>query len=49
MGLIGKLRDLQAGGDLLPLAAADRINEFEDIDCRPPEGLKGLKLAGLLK
>ena len=26
----------------------DKINEFEDIDCRHPEGLKGLELAGLL-
>ncbi len=27
----------------------DKINEFEDIDCRHPEGLKGLELAGLLE
>jgi tartronate-semialdehyde synthase len=27
----------------------DRINEFEDIDCRHPEGIKGLELAGLLE
>jgi tartronate-semialdehyde synthase len=26
----------------------DKITEFEDIDCRHPEGLKGLELAGLL-
>ena len=26
----------------------DSITEFEDIDCRHPEGLKGLELAGLL-
>ncbi|MBG6077347.1 glyoxylate carboligase [Polaromonas sp. CG_9.11] len=27
----------------------DKVNEFEDIDCRHPEGLKGLALAGLLE
>jgi tartronate-semialdehyde synthase len=27
----------------------DRLNEFEDIDCRHPEGLKGMALAGLLE
>jgi tartronate-semialdehyde synthase len=27
----------------------DKINEFEAIDCRHPEGLKGLELAGLLE
>jgi tartronate-semialdehyde synthase len=26
----------------------DKINEFEDIDCRHPEGTQGLALAGLL-
>jgi tartronate-semialdehyde synthase len=26
----------------------DKINEFEEIDCRHPEGLKGLEIAGLL-
>ena len=26
----------------------DKINEFEDIDCRHPDGIKGLELAGLL-
>ena len=26
----------------------DKINEFEELDCRHPEGLKGLELAGLL-
>ncbi len=26
----------------------DNINEFEDIDCRHPEGLEGMRLAGLL-
>jgi len=26
----------------------DKINEFEDIDCRHPEGRQGLELAGLL-
>jgi tartronate-semialdehyde synthase len=26
----------------------DKVVEFEDIDCRHPEGLKGLELAGLL-
>jgi tartronate-semialdehyde synthase len=26
----------------------DKINEFEPIDCRHPEGLRGLELAGLL-
>jgi tartronate-semialdehyde synthase len=26
----------------------DNIREFEDIDCRHPEGIKGLELAGLL-
>lgn len=26
----------------------DRIQEFEDVDCRHPQGLKGLELAGLL-
>ena len=27
----------------------DKVNEFEDIDCRHPDGLKGLELAGLLE
>jgi tartronate-semialdehyde synthase len=27
----------------------DKINEFEDIDCRHPEGRQGLELAGLLE
>ena len=27
----------------------DKVNEFEDIDCRHPEGLKGLEVAGLLE
>ncbi|MEP6790433.1 MAG: glyoxylate carboligase, partial [Ramlibacter sp.] len=27
----------------------DKVNEFEDIDCRHPSGLKGLELAGLLE
>ena len=27
----------------------DKVNEFEDIDCRHPEGTKGLELAGLLE
>jgi len=27
----------------------DKINEFEEVDCRHPEGLKGLELAGLLE
>jgi tartronate-semialdehyde synthase len=26
----------------------DKVNEFESIDCRHPEGTKGLELAGLL-
>jgi tartronate-semialdehyde synthase len=26
----------------------DRINEFEDIDCRHPQGTEGLVAAGLL-
>ena len=26
----------------------DKNNEFEDIDCRHPEGRQGLELAGLL-
>ena len=26
----------------------DRIQEFEEVDCRHPQGLKGLELAGLL-
>jgi tartronate-semialdehyde synthase len=26
----------------------DKINEFEDIDCRHPDGRQGLELAGLL-
>ena len=26
----------------------DKINEFEDVDCRHPEGRQGLELAGLL-
>jgi tartronate-semialdehyde synthase len=26
----------------------DKVNEFEEIDCRHPEGIKGLELAGLL-
>jgi tartronate-semialdehyde synthase len=27
----------------------DKINEFEEIDCRHPEGRQGLELAGLLE
>jgi tartronate-semialdehyde synthase len=27
----------------------DKVNEFEDVDCRHPEGLRGLELAGLLE
>ena len=27
----------------------DKVNEFEDIDCRHPDGLEGLVLAGLLE
>jgi tartronate-semialdehyde synthase len=27
----------------------DKINEFEDLDCRHPEGREGLELAGLLE
>jgi tartronate-semialdehyde synthase len=27
----------------------DKVNEFEEIDCRHPEGLQGLELAGLLE
>ncbi len=27
----------------------DNINEFEEIDCRHPEGRRGLELAGLLE
>jgi tartronate-semialdehyde synthase len=27
----------------------DKIMEFEDIDCRHPEGRKGLEMAGLLE
>ena len=27
----------------------DRINEFEAIDCRHPEGRQGLEMAGLLE
>ena len=27
----------------------DKINEFEDVDCRHPEGREGLQLAGLLE
>jgi tartronate-semialdehyde synthase len=27
----------------------DKINEFEDIDCRHPKGRRGLELAGLLE
>ena len=27
----------------------DKINEFEDIGCRHPEGRSGLELAGLLE
>ena len=26
----------------------DKINEFEEIDCRHPEGPRGLEMAGLL-
>ena len=26
----------------------DKVNEFESIDCRHPEGTQGLELAGLL-
>jgi tartronate-semialdehyde synthase len=27
----------------------DKVNEFEDIDCRHPKGREGLELAGLLE
>jgi len=27
----------------------DKVNEFEDIDCRHPDGLRGLEMAGLLE
>ena len=27
----------------------DKINEFEEIDCRHPEGRQGLAMAGLLE
>jgi tartronate-semialdehyde synthase len=27
----------------------DKINEFEEIDCRHPEGREGLQMAGLLE
>jgi tartronate-semialdehyde synthase len=27
----------------------DKVNEFEEIDCRHPEGVKGLEMAGLLE
>jgi tartronate-semialdehyde synthase len=27
----------------------DKVNEFEDIDCRHPEGREGLVTAGLLE
>ena len=27
----------------------DKINEFEEIDCRHPEGRQGLQMAGLLE
>jgi tartronate-semialdehyde synthase len=27
----------------------DKVNEFEDIDCRHPEGRQGLEMAGLLE
>jgi tartronate-semialdehyde synthase len=27
----------------------DKVNEFEDIDCRHPEGREGLAMAGLLE
>jgi tartronate-semialdehyde synthase len=27
----------------------DKINEFEEIDCRHPEGRQGLEMAGLLE
>jgi tartronate-semialdehyde synthase len=27
----------------------DKINEFEDLDCRHPQGRAGLELAGLLE
>ena len=43
---------IQSGDSSLALlyrTAIDRINEFEAVDCRHPEGLKGLELAGLLE
>ena len=30
-------------------AEIDKVNEFEDIDCRHPDGMKGLEMAGLLE
>jgi tartronate-semialdehyde synthase len=27
----------------------DNVNEFEEIDCRHPEGRKGLEMPGLLE
>jgi tartronate-semialdehyde synthase len=27
----------------------DKINEFEELDCRHPEGRQGLEMAGLLE
>ena len=39
--------DAATSADLRAILAGD-ITEFEDVDCRHPEGLKGLELAGLL-
>ena len=30
-------------------AEIDKVNEFEEIDCRHPEGRQGLEMAGLLE
>jgi len=37
------IRVVEAGSEI------DKINEFEDIDCRHPQGREGLELAGLLE
>jgi tartronate-semialdehyde synthase len=33
---------------VVAVSLIDKINEFEEIDCRHPEGQRGLELAGLL-
>ena len=42
-GILEKMTNISMGTEI------DKINEFEDIDCRHPEGRQGLEMAGLLE